>query len=655
VVTAIAASGATTVVAQTPPADQPSAMIVFDGSGSMWGRLDGDKKQSKLELARDVVRSSLIKAAPGARVGLMSFGHRRQADCSDIELIAAVAPIGDQTRIMAPLDKLNPRGKGPVAQALRDAAKAIGTELQQSVVLIHDNADNCRQDACEAATEIAAAHPKLKIHVVSLGLEKDELARVACIAKATNGQLFDVKDASGVAPAVADAMQLALLSTATSPTSVATGGAPPGTPSATATAPTLGPPGLRLSARLSAASRPLVLPVAWRIFKPDSDVPLFEGYGPDVTALLEPGAYAVEGRVGLVTARSQASVEAHGPTPFNLALDAAAVRLKISELKDGPISNSALVTLRSATPAAGAAARPLWIGNAQDADFVLPAGTYKVHIQDSLVERDETVALAVGEVIDKPIVLGSGRLEVTAVAKVDGPVLDGVTFLVARDDPDAPDGRREIARSAASKAAFVLPSGTYYVTARSGSAEVRQRIGIGAGDTVKRAIPLGLTKVVIAAEPPTGKNASPAATGQKFPISARILSLEGEPREIARQTALAPEFVLTPGRYRIEAAIGSQNVRVMQDVELENSGPRRIALKLDASVVTLKITGATEAIWEVKDAQGMLQLRSSQPSPYLVLAPGRYSVRCDVQGKRLDKTVDILPDGQPRVIEFAVP
>jgi len=55
-------------------------MIIFDGSGSMWGKPLGEK-QSKLVLARDALRQSLPRLAKQARVGLMVFGHRRPGDC----------------------------------------------------------------------------------------------------------------------------------------------------------------------------------------------------------------------------------------------------------------------------------------------------------------------------------------------------------------------------------------------------------------------------------------------------------------------------------------------------------------------------------------------------------------------------------------------
>ena len=55
--------------------------------------------------------------------GLASFGHRR-GDCSDVEMLRAPEPL-DAQRIVEPLERLNPRGRGPLTLALREAAKSL--------------------------------------------------------------------------------------------------------------------------------------------------------------------------------------------------------------------------------------------------------------------------------------------------------------------------------------------------------------------------------------------------------------------------------------------------------------------------------------------------------------------------------------------------
>jgi len=631
--------------------DAPAAMIVFDGSGSMWGRLDGDKKSAKFELAREALRSALTAVQPSTTAGLMSFGHRRSGDCNDIEVISPAAELADQARLMTPLEKLNPRGKGPVAEALRQAAAALGKRAPASIILIHDNADNCRQDACEAATEIAASNPMLKINLVSLGIDDDEVNRISCVAKTTGGQVFIAKTASDVPAAITGAVKLALLDPAATP-------APPRIPTvATAVAPPPpSVPSLTVSARLAAGSQPLAVPVKWRIYKSGSDTLAGQAVAPVYSLELAPGSYTVEASVGFATVRKSVDVGT-GPTRLDITLDAAALRISVRDLADGPASQSAVVTLMTEAGAAQRTVRPMWIGQTQDADFILPVGTYVLRINDGITGRTEQIALTSGSVLSKDIVMGTGRLDLTASAMPDGPPLDGVTFLIAKDDPETPDGRREIARSAAIRPSFTLPAGTYYVTARTGPAEIRQRVGIGAGDTVKRQISFGLANLIVT---PAFQGArADASAPAKTLMLTRVLSLDGEPREVARSNAAVPELSLAAGRYRIEVTVPTLNLKAAQDIELEAGSTRRVALRLDAANVTLKLSATTAPVtdlnWELRDAQGKVMLRSALPTPSVLLAPGRYTARLEIRDRRLEKPIDIAADGQPRTVEFTLP
>ena len=99
-------------------ADPPAAIVVFDGSGSMWGRMEGERP-AKFAIARDALKAPMAAMQPDIRLGLASYGHRRQADCNAVEVIVPPEP-GSAERIGGALGKLNPRGKGPVANGLRE-------------------------------------------------------------------------------------------------------------------------------------------------------------------------------------------------------------------------------------------------------------------------------------------------------------------------------------------------------------------------------------------------------------------------------------------------------------------------------------------------------------------------------------------------------
>ena len=114
----------------------------------MAGNIEG-VRGSKVVLAREACAGRSQGWAANAR-GLVSFGHRR-GDCGDVELLRALEPL-DVQRISDSLEKMNPRGRGPLTTALLEAAKPLASVSgRRSVVLIHDDADNCQQNVCAAA------------------------------------------------------------------------------------------------------------------------------------------------------------------------------------------------------------------------------------------------------------------------------------------------------------------------------------------------------------------------------------------------------------------------------------------------------------------------------------------------------------------------
>lgn len=66
----------------------PSPIIfIYDASGSMWGQIDGI---SKMEIATDVLTTSINNFPENQNVGLVSYGHRREGDCRDVEFMVGM-------------------------------------------------------------------------------------------------------------------------------------------------------------------------------------------------------------------------------------------------------------------------------------------------------------------------------------------------------------------------------------------------------------------------------------------------------------------------------------------------------------------------------------------------------------------------------------
>lgn len=609
--------------AQTAP-DGP-AIIILDGSGSMWGNI-GTERASKFDLARGALRQSLSDISPRVRLGLMSFGQRRRADCSDVEVLAA-PEAGQPERILSIADKLNPKGKGPLALALREAAKQIQPGEAGSIIAIHDGMDNCAQDPCAVAADIAKANAKTRVFLISFGLEKPDVQRLACVAKSTNGKVIEARDSTSLAAGLSEALTLANLERIDPATGAAVPlpkAAPPPNPE--------GAPGLRLSASLASGSPPLAAPVHWTVAKADKpDAVLKSVKNRELSVDLDPGSYVVEARFGQASARQTLEVASDKPTAARLSLAAGLLKIKAHADKAGAPLTDPLVTISVKT--ADGSQRPFWVGRAADTEMVVPAGQYIVRVQDGLAEQTTEVTLTEGAGADVTPVLGTGRLELSAVAAANGQPLTDVIYLIEEDDPDARKGRREVARSADPAAAFTLPAGTYYVVARQGVAETRDRIALGTGDVVKHVATFSLVQLTVTAN---------AGGGADQPVLIRILSEDQTHREIARANGMTGTFLLPPARYRVEATVSGLNIKALGTVDISNGRGGGVQLTLESGEVAVGASAAQGRHWRIKDASGRTVLHSGPGEATSArLAPGRYVLLTDGGERRTEQAFDL--------------
>ena len=186
-----------------------NVMVVFDGSNSMWGQIDGT---AKIEIARGVMDNLLGDWVEGRSVGLMAYGHRRRGDCTDIEVL--VTP-GQEAResILERINDITPTGKTPLTDAVEQAAQALSyTDQPATVVLISDGLESCERDPCALAQALEKGGVAFTAHVVGFGLTNDEdAASLSCIAEETGGKYITAGNAdeleaalSAVSTAVAE-------------------------------------------------------------------------------------------------------------------------------------------------------------------------------------------------------------------------------------------------------------------------------------------------------------------------------------------------------------------------------------------------------------------------------------------------------------------
>ncbi len=167
--------------------DEPRIMLVLDGSSSMWARVDGDT--SKIEIAKQAIADLVGDWTSKMEFGITTYGHREEADCQDIETLLPVAEVNAE-QVVTMVDGILPRGKTPLAAAMRQAADKLDYKNRPAtILLVSDGIENCGQDPCQAAAELAADAKDLSINIIGFDMNNHQMGQLECIAGNANGRL----------------------------------------------------------------------------------------------------------------------------------------------------------------------------------------------------------------------------------------------------------------------------------------------------------------------------------------------------------------------------------------------------------------------------------------------------------------------------------
>ncbi len=186
-ISAIAAVCFTAITAGSAQAVD-DVMVVFDGSNSMWGQIDGT---AKIEIARDAMESLMGDWTDKTNLGLMAYGHRREGDCTDIETLIAPGRV-DRAAFLSKVRAIVPRGKTPLTSAIEQAAEELAyRDNPATVVVISDGIESCNRNPCALADKLERGGIGFTAHVIGFGLgSAEEQASLACIAERTGGRFI---------------------------------------------------------------------------------------------------------------------------------------------------------------------------------------------------------------------------------------------------------------------------------------------------------------------------------------------------------------------------------------------------------------------------------------------------------------------------------
>src|SRR5680860_1395780 len=96
-------------------------LFIYDASGSMWGKMDGVTK--KVIGGRVLIET--VNALPDSQpVGLMVYGHRKEKDCDDIEMMTGLENRSKDI-ITKAINGITPLGRTPLARSATLAIAAV--------------------------------------------------------------------------------------------------------------------------------------------------------------------------------------------------------------------------------------------------------------------------------------------------------------------------------------------------------------------------------------------------------------------------------------------------------------------------------------------------------------------------------------------------
>jgi len=208
ILTALVAAGhATATDAAELETQTPGVYVILDGSGSMWGQLaDGTHK---ITAAKDVVQGFSASDYVGRELAFRVYGHRREGDCSDSELVVPFSAPGEAiSKMGAFADRVNPKGKTPIARSLRAALEDFG-DRPGEIILVSDGIETCDEDPCALVREWSAGNVDIRVHVVGLGLEDKERSAMQCISEAAGTEYRDAQSADELAAGLQEIQQAA--------------------------------------------------------------------------------------------------------------------------------------------------------------------------------------------------------------------------------------------------------------------------------------------------------------------------------------------------------------------------------------------------------------------------------------------------------------
>ncbi len=612
----------------TVRAAQEDVMIVLDASGSMWGQIE---KKPKIVIAREVMSRVLGDLDSKANIGVLTYGHRRKGDCGDIETIIPVGPV-NQSRYMSLINKLSPKGKTPITDAVMKAAAELRfTEEKATVVLISDGLETCNADPCALARQLESQGIDFTVHVIGFDLKDTDTSTLQCLAKETGGKYLAADNADELGKAIG----------------IVVAQAPKPVPKPKIVVkpkpdpqPVVIPTTLKVDVLLSADSKPLDKAYVYIIPEAaNKDRSKAAGTGSTNRIYkITPGKYYVTTRIGRIDAFTEVEVKTNEENRAEIILNAGLLSVDAFSKEGGKPIQGAYIYIYEPTPQISGKRKQI-TGAHQRTIFTLPAGKYYVTATEGKATAGQEVEIVAGRKTDTSIILASGLLQVHVLEQDGGKPQTHGTYVYIYENETQADGSRKRITGANPRKKFSLPAGSYFVVAEIGRAKMGREIEVAAGKLTKTQIVVGVGAFKASVVPAEGGKPLDKAYVRIFEADKQ---LDGS-RKLVVGANQRKVFKIPAGRYYITAQI--DNATASKEIEIMAGKLNDTTINLDAGAliidaskkVYIRVFSAEKNLDGTRDQ--ITNLRAGKPN---MLPAGKYLVTGKDGDKSAEAEVEII-------------
>jgi len=179
-----------------------SVVFVYDGSGSMWGKLED---RTKHEIASEALIDYLDAFGDSLDLGLYAYGHRREKDCRDIEELVPLQSNAKES-IKRAIASISPKGRTPLSYTLQLVLDRLSQDNQKAtVIMLTDGIESCDGNLCDDVKRALGSGLEFRLHIVGFGIKDTDVASLRCAAEATDGKYFEAANADELSEALTQA------------------------------------------------------------------------------------------------------------------------------------------------------------------------------------------------------------------------------------------------------------------------------------------------------------------------------------------------------------------------------------------------------------------------------------------------------------------